>query len=102
VSTPSNKDIVQMKSLVIVDLTPIDKKQISEYSAQAAETLKPFNGQFIAKGEVEVLHGEAIHPMKAIIQFPDKESAQNWYNSAAYQAIIPLREKGMQSQFHLV
>jgi uncharacterized protein (DUF1330 family) len=40
--------------------------------------------------------------MKAVIEFPDKESAINWYNSAAYQAIIPLREQGMHSQFHLV
>lgn len=91
-----------MTSLVIVDLTPIDKIKLSEYSALAAETLKPFNGHFIAKGGVETLHGKTAHPMKAVIEFPDKESAINWYNSAAYQAIIPLREQGMHSQFHLV
>jgi len=91
-----------MTSLIIVDLTPIDKAKLSEYSALAAETLKPFNAHFLAKGDVEVLHGKAAHPMKAVIQFPDKESAKNWYNSAAYQAIIPLREQGMHSQFHLV
>lgn len=91
-----------MTSFVIVDLTPIDKTKLAEYSALAAETLKPFNGHFIAKGGIEVLHGDAAHPAKAVIQFPDKESATNWYKSAAYQAIIPLREQGMKSQFHLV
>jgi uncharacterized protein (DUF1330 family) len=91
-----------MQNLVIVDLTPTNKTQLSEYSALAAETLKPFNGQFIAKGEIQVLHGEASHPIKAVIQFPDKQSAKDWYNSAAYQAIIPLREQGMDCQFHLV
>lgn len=91
-----------MTSLVIVDLTPVDKTQLTQYSTLAAQTLKPFNGHFIAKGPVETLHGEAMHPVKAVIQFPDKESAKNWYNSAAYQKIIPLREQGMQSQFHLV
>lgn len=91
-----------MTSLVIVDLTPIDKTQLTEYSALAADTLKPFNGRFIAKGEIETLHGDTVHPMKAVIEFPDKESAKNWYNSDAYQAIIPLREKGMKCQFHLV
>jgi len=55
-----------------------------------------------SKGEIETLHGETTHPIKAVIQFPDKESAKNWYNCAAYQAIIPLREKGMNSQFNLV
>jgi len=91
-----------MKSLVIVDLTPINKDKLAQYSAKAAETLIPFNGQFIAKGALEVLSGNASHSMKAVIEFPDRESAQNWYNSAAYQAIIPLREEGMNSQFHLV
>ena len=91
-----------MKTLVIVDLTPINKTQLAQYSALAADTLKPFDGQFIAKGEIEVLHGEAPHPIKAVIQFPDKQRAKDWYNSAAYQAIIPLREQGMECQFHLV
>jgi uncharacterized protein (DUF1330 family) len=91
-----------MKSLVIVDLTPIDKTKLSEYSALAAETLLPFSGQFIAKGPIESLTGEATQPMKAVIEFPNKQSAKDWYNSAAYQAIIPLREQGMHSQFHLV
>ena len=91
-----------MKTLVIVDLTPINKTQLTQYSALAADTLKPFDGQFIAKGEIEVLHGEAPHPIKAVIQFPDKLRAKHWYNSAAYQAIIPLREQGMECQFHLV
>ncbi|WP_432463754.1 DUF1330 domain-containing protein [Agarivorans sp. QJM3NY_33] len=91
-----------MTSLVIVDVSPIDKTQLSKYSALAAETLKAFGGHFIAKGEIESLHGEVKHPIKAVIEFPDKKSAQNWYNSAAYQAIIPIREQGMRSQFHLV
>jgi uncharacterized protein (DUF1330 family) len=91
-----------MTSLVIVDLTPLDKEQLAKYSEQAAITLAEFGGQFIAKGGIEVLHGDAVHSVKAVIQFPDKATAKNWYNSAAYQAIIPLREMGMQSQFHLV
>lgn len=91
-----------MQSLVVVDLTPVNKAVIAEYSALAAETLKPFNGEFIAKGHIEVLHGEAGHPMKAVIAFPDNESAKAWYNSVAYQAIVPLRDLGMHSQFHLV
>ncbi len=91
-----------MSSLVVVDLTPTDKTKIAEYSALATETLVPFNGRFLAKGPVEVLHGEAPHPIKAVIEFPDADSARNWYNSEAYQAIVPLRNTGMQSQFHLI
>jgi len=96
-----------MTSLVIVDLTPINKEKLAQYSAKAAETLTPYNGRFIAKGAIQILNEEELtkennYPMKAVIEFPDKESAQNWYNSEAYQAIIPLRKEGMKSQFHLV
>jgi uncharacterized protein (DUF1330 family) len=101
-SIPPTKGIVYMTCLVIVDLTPTDKTQLSNYSAQAAETVAAYNGKFIAKGEVETLHGDAPHPVKVVIEFSDKESARNWYNSASYQALIPSRDKGMNSQFHLI
>lgn len=91
-----------MTSLVIVDLTPINQEKMAEYSAQAAETFKPFGGHFIAKGAFDVLHGDMTHPVKAIIEFPNKKSAKDWYNSDAYQVIIPLRDEGMNSQFHCV
>lgn len=91
-----------MKTLMIVDVTALDKTKLAEYSALAAGTLQAFSGQFIAKGVIEVIHGEAIFQSKAVIEFPDKESAKNWYNSAEYQAIIPLREQAINSQFHLI
>lgn len=91
-----------MSALIIVDLTPTDKDRLSTYSALAAETLVPFSGEFIAKGPIEALHGEAAFSTKVVIQFPDRDSAENWYRSEAYQAIIPTRDQGMNSQFHLV
>ncbi|MEO9947155.1 MAG: DUF1330 domain-containing protein [Paraglaciecola sp.] len=91
-----------MKTLVIVDVNPIDKTVITEYSQLAAKTLEAYGGQFIAKGPIESLHGDAPYAMKAVIEFPDKQSARDWYSSDAYQAIIPLRNTGMDSQFHLV
>ena len=91
-----------MKTLIIVDVTVLNKVKLAEYSALAAETLKPFSGQFIAKGAIEAIHGEAEFQAKVVIEFPDKESAKNWYNSPEYQAIIPLREQAITSQFHLI
>ena len=91
-----------MSTLIVVDLTPTDTEKLSAYSAQAAETLKPYGGEFLAKGPIECLHGDASFTTKVVIQFPDRESAVNWYHSDAYQAIIPIRNQGMDSQFHLV
>ena len=91
-----------MNALIIVDLNPTDKEKLGIYSALAAKTLIPFGGEFIAKGEIDVLHGDAIFKTKVVIQFPDRKSAEDWYTSDAYQEIIPIRNSGMDSQFHLV
>ncbi|VAW53647.1 hypothetical protein MNBD_GAMMA05-1175 [hydrothermal vent metagenome] len=91
-----------MSALIIVDLTPTDKEKLSTYSAMAVETLVPYGGEFLAKGPIEILHGESAFQTKVVIQFPNRDSAVNWYNSAAYLAIIPTRDLGMRSQFHLI
>ena len=91
-----------MTALIIVDLSPTDKNKLSHYSSLAAETLTPFSGEFIAKGPIELLHGGADFQFKVVIQFPDKNSALAWYQSDAYQEIIPIRNQGMNSQFHLI
>jgi len=91
-----------MTALIIVDLNPTDKDKLSAYSTMAAETLVAYDGEFLAKGSIEVLHGESVFQTKVVIQFPDRDRAINWYHSAAYQEIIPIRDQGMLSQFHLV
>ncbi len=91
-----------MSALIVIDLTPTDKEKLGVYSAMAAQTLVPFGGEFIARGAIETLHGEAAFQTKVVIQFPDRDNAVNWYQSDAYQAIIATRNQGMQSQFHLV
>ena len=91
-----------MSALIIIDLSPTNKEKLSIYSPLAAETLVPYGGEFIAKGSIETLHGSKPYQTKVIIQFPDQDSAVSWYESAAYQALIPIRDQGMESQFHLV
>jgi len=68
----------------------------------AADTLITHDDEYLAKGAIESLHGEAAFQINVVIQFPDRDQTLNWYHSAAYQQIIPLREQGMKSQFHLV
>ena len=91
-----------MSALVVVDFTPLNKEKMQEYGASAAATIAQHGGEFIAKGQIESLAGEASHKMKAVIQFTDLEAAKRWYLSDEYQAIIPLREQGMDAKFHLV
>ena len=38
-----------------------------------------------------VLSGHHNHTDTVVIRFPDSDSVADWYNSAAYQKLIPLR-----------
>lgn len=91
-----------MTAYIVVDLTVKDADKMAEYSTNAAGTLAKYNGEFIAKGKSQTLHGEAPFENKAIIQFPDRDSAMAWYESSEYQALLGLRAEGMDCQFQLV
>jgi uncharacterized protein (DUF1330 family) len=64
---------------------------IIEYLQRIDSTLEAFAGRFLVHGaEVEVLEGS--WPGHLIIsEFPDRERARAWYESSAYQEILPLR-----------
>jgi len=40
--------------------------------------------------------------MQVIIAFPSKEDALHWYHCEEYQALIPIRDAGMDAQFQLI
>jgi uncharacterized protein (DUF1330 family) len=64
---------------------------IVEYLERIDATLEPFAGRFLVHGgEIEVLEG--VWPGHLIIiEFPDRARARGWYESNAYQRILPLR-----------
>ncbi|MDP3890765.1 DUF1330 domain-containing protein [Nocardioides sp.] len=70
-----------------VDLGP----QIIDYINRIDETLAEFGGRFI-------VHGGQLTPLEGtwdgdlvVIEFPSRAAALEWYDSPAYQAILPLR-----------
>lgn len=64
---------------------------IVEYLQRIDATLKPFEGRFLVHGaKPEVLEGEFSGDL-IVIEFPDRKRARSWYDSAAYQKILPLR-----------
>ncbi len=93
---------ITMTAFIIIDLTPADKEKLTSYSEGAKETLLPYQGKYLARGSIEILHGESKFQTKVVIQFPNRDNAVKWYNSPAYQDLIPIRNQGMRSQFHLL
>jgi uncharacterized protein (DUF1330 family) len=83
-----------MKAYVIAAETVNDPAMFDLYRKEVPATLVPFGGQFIVRGgDLTALEGQWPHPRLVIIEFPSRASAQDWYDSAAYQKIISLRHK---------
>ncbi|MBZ4319605.1 DUF1330 domain-containing protein [Streptomyces huiliensis] len=61
------------------------------YVERIQDTLDPFGGRFVVHGgEPDVREG-AWEGDLVLIEFPDLERAREWYDSPAYQELIPLR-----------
>ena len=83
-----------MSACVIGHITVKDADKWAQYRAQVPATLAPWNAELLFRGQSDkVLAGEHQHTDTVVIRFPDQASVDGWYQSAAYQALIPLREQ---------
>lgn len=70
---------------------PAPHPEVIEYLERIQDTLDPYGGRFLAHGpEVTVVEGDWPGTV-VIIEFPDRDAVVRWYESAAYQEILPLR-----------
>lgn len=66
----------------------------AEYTRQVPDTLAPWGAELVFRGkQVAVLAGDNPHPDVVVIRFPSVAAVNQWFSSAAYQALIPLREQ---------
>jgi uncharacterized protein (DUF1330 family) len=83
-----------MAAYVIGHITVRDADKWAEYRSRVPGTLAPWNAELVFRGkQVEVLSGQHDYTDTVVIRFPDQESLTGWFNSDAYQALIPLREQ---------
>jgi uncharacterized protein (DUF1330 family) len=70
--------------------------EVFEYLERIQDTLTPFEGRFLVHGpQVEVREGEWPGTI-VIIEFPSADQARHWYESPAYQEILPLRTRNIE------
>ncbi len=91
-----------MSAYVIVHGTVKDAEKMQEYGGAATPIVAKFGGEVVARGPARVLSGDSSHQLAVVIRFPDAATATRFYGSAEYQAIIPTREKALDSVFVLV
>lgn len=66
-----------------------------EYKKTTEALVEKHGGRYLIKGgESEKLEGDAPLPhAQVLIEFPDCDSARNWYQDPAYSSMIELRNK---------
>ena len=83
-----------LSAFVIGHITVKDKSLWGEYRGQVPATLAPWGGNLVFRGQrLAVLGGRHEHADTVVIRFPDRAAVEGWFASAAYQALIPLRER---------
>ena len=83
-----------MSACVIGHITVKDADKWAQYRAQVPATLAPWGAELLFRGQrAAVLSGEHAHTDTVVIRFPDVAAVDGWYNSPAYQDLIPLRRQ---------
>jgi uncharacterized protein (DUF1330 family) len=80
--------------IIVAKINPAEKEALSQYLEGVAQLYQQVEAQSISKYKIsEASIGEYTPSIVSIMQFRDKESLDNVFESKAYQALIPLRDK---------
>ncbi|WP_031068599.1 DUF1330 domain-containing protein [Streptomyces sp. NRRL S-118] len=94
-----------MSAYAIGSLQPaaVLHEEVLEYMERVQGTLDPFGGRFLVHGApvLEVREGRWETAL-VIIGFPSMDHARRWYDSDAYQALLPLRTRHLRGDVILV
>jgi uncharacterized protein (DUF1330 family) len=81
-----------MPAYVIAQLTVIDPAGFQAYRAAVPQVVAAYGGRFLVRGGTAApLEGEEPASRIIVLEFPDRPSAERFYNSPEYQEILPLR-----------
>lgn len=83
-----------MPAYLIGHIRVKDPHQWSIYVEGVKKSLTPFDAEILLRGRlVSVLAGEQPHELTVVIRFSDHATLQEWFRSADYQALIPIRDR---------
>lgn len=82
---------------------PDGNEGMEEYRRRVGATLEPFDARFVVRGGTsEAVEGGWQPGHLSIIEFPSKDHFHRWYDSDAYQEILPLRTDNVRSELVIV
>lgn len=69
-----------------------NREMLDQYVAKALPTIQSGGGRVVAFDETpQIVEGEIEHPRTVILEFESQDAFRAWYDSAEYQAALPLR-----------
>jgi uncharacterized protein (DUF1330 family) len=72
-----------------------DERAWTAYLAKVGKTISDHGGKVLFRGDrVAVLAGASNFERVVVLQFTDLASAQQWHDSADYQALVATRDAG--------
>ena len=78
---------------VVGQVTVKDEGKWAEYRSKVPATFGPWGGEAVLRGkQFAALSGQCPHADVVVLRFPDAVALKGWFESPAYQALIPLRD----------
>lgn len=78
---------------VVGQVTVKDEDKWAEYRGKVPETFGPWGCEPMFRGkQFAALAGQCPHADLVVLRFPSTDALMGWFESAAYQALIPLRD----------
>ena len=90
-------------AFLVAEVQLTDADAIKPYAAKAPQLVIQHGGQYLVRGgKTESLEGMEPAGRVAIIQFPSLAALKNFYDSAEYREVLPIRQKATKSRLFAV
>jgi len=93
-----------MTAYIIVDTKITDPEAYEVYKLQAKPIVESYGGIYRTRGgEMEILEDDLWAPTRVVVlEFPDMQAARDFFNSAEYAPVKPLRRANAECTLILV
>jgi uncharacterized protein (DUF1330 family) len=90
---------MKMAAYVFGDIEITDAAAFQEYRNRVGATVEQYGGRFVVRGgRVNAKEGDWQPRLVVMLEFPNFEQAERWYNSSEYKPLIAMREKAARTR----
>jgi len=92
-----------MSAYAIVQINVTNKENYQEYLKKVTPIVEKYNGKYLVRsGKFKVLLGRWDYLRNVIVEFPDYNTAIDWYNSNEYEPIKKIREENSEGNIIII